>query len=96
MEKRKITADGTPAIVQNSEEPRGSLKVPLVDLVTGAKQTVSYNRIGEGNRETVETLKFAIPAGIRDGGTVRLRGQRMRGSPCTEGSVRGRVGPCDA
>jgi curved DNA-binding protein len=58
-----------------------TIKVPLVELVTGAKQTVSYNRIGEGNREGVETLKFAIPGGIRDGGAVRLRGKGGVGLP---------------
>jgi curved DNA-binding protein len=58
-----------------------TLKVPLVDLVTGAKQTIQYKRLAEGGQEKVETLKFAIPAGIRDGGTVRLRGKGGAGAP---------------
>jgi len=58
-----------------------TLVVPLVDLVTGAKQTIRYTRLAEGHQEKVETLKFAIPAGIRDGGTVRLRGKGGAGAP---------------
>ena len=58
-----------------------TLEVPLVDLVTGEKQTVRYRRLAEGGLEKMESLTFGIPEGIRDGGTVRLRGKGGAGAP---------------
>jgi len=52
-----------------------TIRVSLADLLTGESQTVQFQRAGADGRMTPESLKFAIPAGVRDGGKFRLRGK---------------------
>ena len=52
-----------------------TIRVTLADLVTGESQVVQFQRAGADGRMTPESLKFAVPAGVRDGGKFRLRGK---------------------
>lgn len=81
----------------SSRPRRGSdqqvqLSIPLLDAVRGAEREISVRR-PDG---TLDRLKVPVPAGARDGGRVRLKGQGLPprgGGPCGDLVVRLQIQP---
>jgi curved DNA-binding protein len=58
-----------------AREVVSEITIPFVDAVKGAERELSFQFDGAG----LQTLKVRIPAGVREGGRIRLRGQAPNG-----------------
>ncbi len=65
-----------PARPEPSPELVSELKLAFLDALRGAERELQLAVPGEA---APRTLKVRIPAGVRDGGQIRLRGQGIRG-----------------
>ncbi len=64
--------------------PRGadievSVAFSIPDFLSGERRPISYPRVGDDGTMQMEIVKFGVPAGIRPGATVRLRGKGSAG-----------------
>lgn len=57
-----------------TQDVEARITIPLMDAVRGGRTTITVNK-----PDGPERVTFNIPAGIREGGKIRLRGQGMRG-----------------
>ena len=61
---------------RRGRDMEGTFTVDLMALITGDPQEFSFSSSAGGS----ETLKLAVPAGLRDGGTMRLKGKGSAGA----------------
>ncbi len=72
---------------QKGEDLQYTMEVDLEDAINGASRVIDLP-VFEGNTQTNKKLSIKIPAGIEDGGRIRLTG---KGHPGVNGGAQGDV-----
>ncbi|PSU24549.1 molecular chaperone DnaJ [Photobacterium phosphoreum] len=72
---------------QKGEDLQYTMEVDLEDAISGASRVIDLP-VFEGNTQTNKKLNIKIPAGIEDGGRIRLTG---KGHPGVNGGTQGDV-----
>lgn len=72
---------------QKGEDLQYTMEIDLEDAISGASRVIDLP-VFEGNAQTNKKLNIKIPAGIEDGGRIRLTG---KGHPGVNGGAQGDV-----